>query len=241
LASTQGMRLRVSLPAPYSIRGTGLLAVAAALAMRANSSVGIRSLPPNILMNKEFKISTEWDGQRRKLYRTKCGACPNVFYAPKHAKAKFCSPECSASSNSRVSRMTVECWTCKLPLSRTASKIKAATHGVHFCSRKCKDIAQSIRGDGGCKAIQPLHFGTGKSSYRQANLDDLLTGCVDCGEKRLWMLEFHHIDGNRKNNKKTNLEPVCNNDHQKRHLRLVGGIWIRDNRVLTPRELLPLL
>lgn len=181
-------------------------------------------------------MSTELDGKKRRLYPQACLTCGKVFYARKDTGAVFCSRPCRYRRDSVVNRETVSCWTCKKVFTRKKSSVRKALHGIHFCSRACKDFAQSI--EGGCKEIRPGHYSNGKASYRRRNRQRLSDGCVDCGEKRLWLLQVHHIDGDRMNNDHANLEVLCSNDHCKRHLRFNGKRWLRDNRALTPRELL---
>lgn len=188
--------------------------------------------------NVDYIISTEWDGKTRRLIALWCGYCGEKFYARDKRKnrSKFCSRKCSATSNSIRNTTETECWVCKEIFRKINSSFILAKHGIYFCSRECKDKAQRI--DGGCNAIWPSHYKSGKTNYRERSRDRLKNGCVDCGEKRLWLLQIHHIDGNRSHNKRDNLEVVCNNGHQKRHLRFDGENWIRDNKSLTPRDLI---
>jgi hypothetical protein len=83
--------------------------------------------------------------------------------------------------------------------------------------------------------IRPSHYGTGSCKYRNYSQKEIADGCM-CGEKRPYALLIHHIDGNRKNNKKENLEVVCGTCHLLRHLKEVNGEWQYDFRALTPRD-----
>lgn len=67
--------------------------------------------------------------------------------------------------------------------------------------------------------------------------EELNQGC-QCGEKKIYKLEIHHVDGNHKNNSKDNLEVVCSNCHKVRHLMLTKDGWRYYYRALTPRELI---
>lgn len=130
---------------------------------------------------------------------------------------------------------------CGISFKKRISHLGNSVHGIYFCSRKCKDAGQTI--DGGVKEIQPPHYGTasGDHRYREKNYGILISGCVDCGEKKMWMLHIHHIDGNRRNSKPPNLEVVCSNHHLKRHLVLVDGEWVVNFKHLTPRYVLSTL
>jgi hypothetical protein len=122
----------------------------------------------------------------------------------------------------------VSCSFCSKVFGKAKSRLKSK-HGVYFCSRICKDKGQSI--EGGVTAIQPDHYGNGIHNYR-SKVD--LTMCVGCGESRNFLLVAHHIDGDRKNNLRENLECVCQNCHALRHLKCVDGVWIYCSKVLTP-------
>jgi 5-methylcytosine-specific restriction endonuclease McrA len=109
---------------------------------------------------------------------------------------------------------------------------------LFFCSRKCKEYAQSLAG--GCKEIQPAHYGTGSGleQYRNNAFCEYGKVCCDCKEAREHLLQVHHIDGVRVHNDIKNLEVVCPTCHVRRHLRLLDGRWVMDFRGLTPREML---
>lgn len=60
-----------------------------------------------------------------------------------------------------------------------------------------------------------------------------------CNETRKYLFEVHHKDSDRENNVKENLEIVCCNCHNKRHLKIdESGEWIYDSKSLTPRDLI---
>jgi hypothetical protein len=176
------------------------------------------------------KISSEYDGKRRRLFEKSCQQCNRSFWSPKHIDPKFCSREC-ASTASRIRRVSVECANCGCTLLRKPSQLKNAKHGLFFCGRPCKEKAQSIGGS--CPQIRPGHYSSGAYRKRKKGPE-----CVDCNEKRRFLLLEHHIDGDRANSKDGNLETVCGTCHMKRHLVLVDGAWKFNTNFLTPRELL---
>lgn len=66
--------------------------------------------------------------------------------------------------------------------------------------------------------------------------------CIDCKEKRPYLLQVHHIDWNHNNNKDENLEVVCANCHVKRHLWNKNWVLIYwPKYYLTDRHLLKIL
>lgn len=185
----------------------------------------------------ECKVSTEWDNgtRKRKLFKQTCARCSNDFWVPKHRilASKFCGRQCANAADPQ-DRITIQCHHCGCDVVRLASRLKNAKHGFHFCSRKCKEVAQSLNGN--CDAIRPDHYGTsdGSRTYRQF----INTRCVDCPEARRYLLLVHHIDGDRSHNDPSNLETVCATCHMRRHLRQTDNGWMFCTSSLTPRDLL---
>ena len=149
-----------------------------------------------------------WGGQKRKLSLFTCEQCDKSFYArpPRgDRKVRFCSPECS--SIARRTRSLITCSVCGKQVERTPSKVKLAKHGFMFCSRVCKEQAQSIESD---IPIKPSHYKEGKSVYRSRAIKEYGASCKKCGyssDER--MLDVHHIDKKRSNNKLENLVVLC--------------------------------
>ncbi len=181
--------------------------------------------------NARTKISTEYDGKRRRLFEKPCHQCKGMFWSPKHVSLKCCSPACAAKA--RIKRVAVACANCGCTVLKKPSGLKTSKHGLYFCKLLCKNLAQ--RWGGSCPEIQPGHYGPG--SYRSRALRGKQQ-CVDCKEKRLYVLFAHHKDGDRKNHDDDNLELVCGSCHMKRHLVYVGDQWRYNTKFLTPREML---
>lgn len=179
-------------------------------------------------------------GRKRLAEKHICICCGNDFLRRKtvannRKKTECCSAKCA--SKNRKHTIEVECFNCGKNVWKTPSKIKAAKHNVYFCSRKCKDVAQSL--DGGCEAIRPGHYGNGMASYRSIAKRSSKWECR-CGVKYDGILSVHHKDGNRENNTASNLEVVCPLCHYIRHMdKLENGEWAMRNTVLTPREKIP--
>ena len=103
--------------------------------------------------------------------------------------------------------MQCTCHTCGSSFERIQSHTGFATtkSGLYFCSRACKDTAQQIGGD-----IQLDRYTDGKHRYRKRALRDNGRVCEDCGyDEDDQMLDVHHEDGDRGNNKISNLKVVC--------------------------------
>lgn len=180
-------------------------------------------------MERKFIVSDVWDGQQRMLYSHICPVCNCEFFAPPKQKAIYCSRLCYDARRKKI-RTDLICRVCDKTFSRLPSKMAMAKHSSGFCSRQCKDVGQSHLGN--CPDIHPAHYGSEASYEGRIKLDK----CTSCGESRRFLLLTHHIDGNRKHNKKENLECVCFNCHVIRHLQLVDGVWRYWTKSLTPRD-----
>jgi hypothetical protein len=152
-----------------------------------------------------YKISTEYDGKPRRVWPKVCEQCNEVFYAPRHTleKRRYCSEKCRGLSDR--DRVDVECAFCHKQFSRTIGRITLPKSGLNFCSRKCKDAAQSI--DFGF--LHYDHYKDGKNCYRDRALR-YIKQCQKCGySKDLRMIDVHHKNGNRDDGSWKNLEVLC--------------------------------
>lgn len=194
-------------------------------------------------MNKEIWFIEKGTSHRRKGKEVFCqnDHCKKKFIDRLNGRKKYCSTLCRGIANRK--QLILNCDCCKKTFNRVKSKLSQSKSGLHFCSRKCKEKAQSLNcQENKFNAIKPNHYGTGggKHDYRNKCFTNALSiSCVDCGEVRKFLLSVHHIDGDRRNNKLNNLEIVCHNCHAKRHLRQdMNGEWIFITDSLTPRELI---
>ena len=162
-----------------------------------------------------FIISTQWDGQLRKLYPTQCKNtnCNKIFYLPTHRYAKYCSRNCATEL--RKNKTECVCVLCRNIFYRRPSSLVKSKSGFYFCSRKCKDTAQQV---GGILEIQPGHYKDGSTHYRDKALKYYGHKCMRCGySKYPAILKVHHRDRNRTNNDIKNLEVLCPNCHEEEH------------------------
>lgn len=154
--------------------------------------------------------SNAYDGKPRWLEKRVCENkdCEKEFLAASHRKSRFCSPICQTNA-SRV-QITFICDTCGIKFTRSPSNKNKSKHGFYFCSRVCKENAQSLKGH--IPAIRPPHYGNsnGITTYRERAFKKYGIICSRCkyvGDDR--MLDVHHLDGNRQNNQIINLEVLC--------------------------------
>ena len=186
-------------------------------------------------MEKLFVLES---GIKRKAEEYKCKKCGKNFLRRICKKpAKYCSKKCRENRR----KVKIKCDGCGQITLKQISTLKNSKHGFHFCNRKCKEKAQSFKGN--CPEIRPSHYGTSllegaKKSFRKyaENLE-----CIGCGEKKSYLLQIHHIDGNKLNNIKSNFEVVCSNCHIKRHLFKKENDWVYWPKALTSRNLLKIL
>lgn len=129
---------------------------------------------------------------------------------------------------------------------------------------KTKSIDEFYKGAGKCKLCQhaynKIHNEKNKDKYREyqrksskscynrgqtfINKHRAICGCIKCGEKRYWIIDYHHIDPNTKDNPipyyksctleilKTELRkciPLCRNCHTDFHYQeKQNGISIKE-------------
>ncbi len=94
--------------------------------------------------------------------------------------------------------------------------MRRSKHGKLFCSRACKEEAQSDVSFG----ISPPHYGTGnlQNSYRRLALQHNAPRCTICGyDAHENVLEVHHKDKDRSNNELENLVVLCPTCHKELH------------------------
>ncbi len=171
------------------------------------------------------------DGSKRQVVEITCETCGDIFCRRLNGTQRFCSVKCRGLGTR--DRIKLNCSNCGNEFECKPSRKTSSKHGYYFCSQKCHNAAQCV--NSGIQMIRPSHYVDGRFAYRRTCKEMLQNGCC-CGEKRLYLLVIHHIDGNRKNNKQENLEAVCGNCHILRHLKMVDGIWQFDSKALTPRE-----
>lgn len=168
------------------------------------------------------------------MIETFCKLCCKKFYAQakelNRGNAKFCSKSCSTKNyfSSKTIIPNCTCTICKIQFYRSKSKQSISRSGLQFCSRKCKEYAQSLKGN--IKEIQPKHYGTGKADYckhyRKIAFDYYPHKCDLCGYcKIVDILEVHHKNHNRLDDSIENLQILCSRCHDEHHYLTKSGKW----------------
>lgn len=154
-------------------------------------------------LNQEIVLEDSY-GKRRTHVVVSCALCKKLFYKPKrflYRRSKHC---CSAKCAALIQERKVEtaCAFCNkkinVKFSRTTNK-----SGLNFCSRKCKEKAQSIESG----ILTCAHYGTGTSQAREIAFRNYGEKCEWCSDTLL--LDVHHLDHNWMNNSIQNLMVLC--------------------------------
>ena len=183
----------------------------------------------------------EPNGKRSKGVWIKCGQCSSWFVGRyfKGVLPTLCSIKCRNVA-SKGESVTLTCCACGDTFTRIKSKhernLSFNKTELVFCSRLCKDTAQSLNSD--FPELRPDHYGTGLGlhDYRDKALAEHGAKCKHCDITHLALLEVHHADGDRLNNNPSNLEVLCGNHHLSRHMRFLDGAWVVSKNSLTPRD-----
>lgn len=115
----------------------------------------------------------------------------------KRNKHFYCSKECCNESKKR--KIELECANCGKKIYTTPHKLKQSKSGKKFCSQSCSNSYNNT-----------MRKKESLNTYRRIAFEQYEHKCKICGwnkDKRI--LEVHHIDENRKNNKINNLIILC--------------------------------
>jgi len=166
--------------------------------------------------------STQWDGGLRILFLQECQQCHKPYYAPKHSPGKFCNYKCYLDNKAaNAKKLSFTCAQCGISFTRRwDSKPKS---GLYFCSRICKEKAQSLTGIPG---FQLPHYGQGESNYRAIAFRHYDKKCNRCSYSEIpEILQVHHKDRDQSHNHYSNLEVLCPNCHYGEHFLAKDGWW----------------
>lgn len=109
--------------------------------------------------------------------------------------------------------MNLQCANCGKEINKTPSQIKRSKTGNMYCSKTC---AVSKNNKLFKKWENHPQYKKGTNCYRNIKLESLSKEkqlCEKCGISDKRVLQVHHKDKNRQNNKLENLELLCANCH----------------------------
>lgn len=141
-----------------------------------------------------------------------CKKCGKDFYAKpfwiKKGYGNFCSTKCQYEG--RKSGRKVKCEVCGKEVYRSLSRLSRSKSKNFFCGKTCqtKWRNQVFIGE------KHANWKHGKNSYRSVlERNRIPKICRLCSSKDVRVLETHHLDKNRENNKLSNLVWLCRNCH----------------------------
>lgn len=159
-------------------------------------------------------------GKLRYGKKIQCACCHTEFITRIDQPQKFCSKRCQYKFRTLSNCIQTECAWCHKPIQIKISQHKRCKSGLHFCSSECHGLASRL--EGGLTEVMPAQYGNGSGQYTYRKLfttEEMFCHVPGCGYNRHpSVIVVHHLDGNRKNNVKSNLLPVCCNCHEEIHL-----------------------
>ena len=170
-------------------------------------------------------------GKMDLMARVDCAVCSKNFYAKPWlmalGQARYCSRTC-ANIGVRKGKQVI-CSTCGKGIYRSPRDLQRSKSSKYFCDKRCQTLWRNTT------FVGELHgnFNNGRAAYRS-----ILTRtgreriCELCRTKDTRILQAHHIDRDRTNNKTSNLAWLCLNCHFLVHHYDVG----RDRGLLVERS-----
>lgn len=144
-----------------------------------------------------------------------CVVCKKYFETNyNNRRVKTCSKKCTKELRSKnrlingtnAKLIIVNCSNCNANLIRSLSSVNTNKTQKYFCSSACKRKILSI-------SRTTVGKYTNKTYIRNVN-----AVCYMCGESRKYLLDIHHLDGNKLNNIDMNIIPLCKKCHAIMHL-----------------------
>lgn len=165
------------------------------------------------------------------MAKARCAVCEKEFYAKPWHLRKGWSKHCSrACANIGVRRgQEVECATCGKKIYRSPKDLARSKSSKYFCNKHCQTLWRNKT------FVGELHgnYKSGRAAYRSIlSRTNRARTCEVCATKDARILQVHHIDRNRTNNKTSNLAWLCLNCHFLVHHYDVG----RDRGLLKARS-----
>jgi hypothetical protein len=143
-----------------------------------------------------------------------CERCKKEFYAKpswiKKGQGKYCSRKCGHES--KKNGKIVKCYICKKEVYKKRKNIEGSKSGKLFCSKRCSLNWKNTTLIG--EKHNNWKHGGNSSSYRNIiKRSSREIVCQICGNGDFRVLDVHHKDRNRRNNKLNNLIWLCCNCH----------------------------
>lgn len=161
-------------------------------------------MPKNRLKTFKYCSRACKDKSNKVQIERNCAVCDKKFthISSRCNKAKYCSRLCYHRSQKGKGSQEFTCATCNKKFMGSPSK------RYRFCTTKC-------RGEFQRKPETYTHFTNLRKALKRRGL---VEKCEMCGYDEIKeILGIHHIDENRKNNKRENLMIVCPNCHSILH------------------------
>ena len=159
------------------------------------------------------------------MFIVSCKVCgrkfkPNISHL-KRGWSKCCSKKCR--DESLKNGKFVSCDTCGKKVWRTPRHFKYSKSGKFFCTKSCQTLWRNkvYSGPNHALWIEGSSSGFYRKKFLKSNIPVI---CNLCNEKDKRILQVHHIDGDRQNNKIDNLVWVCLNCHHLIHNHSVSPI-----------------
>lgn len=199
----------------------------------------------------ELTVPDSTGKYRRRATEYTCLECGKTFLSRIRSAGKnppkYCGHACAGKSRrvavhkpriKRNQHLTGQqefiCDICQKPYLRQPYRNRGV---LLVCSLACRAVAgrpeNGFRGD----QVSKSHYGKFLRRTRE-------WACVGCGQNTAFLVQIHHIDGNRDNNPVdgSNHEIVCDTCHKLRHLiPTPDGAWRYKSSALTPRDAIPAL
>lgn len=169
-------------------------------------------------ISEESRRKMGWrKGRLFTAYWKSCEVCGARFKTvPSSSKQHTCSSKCMGIKK-RFERKIYKCTLC----GKDMTEIK--TSGRKYCNNRCKINALAILKKQ--RSANKRIFGRWRNRRTlKAYLLDKYKACQLCGwNSKIEVLELHHIDRNKKNNKEYNLLLLCPNCHSINHYEALDG------------------
>ena len=148
--------------------------------------------------------------------KTECNMCSKAFSVKQSrldaGGGKFCSRACHHESMRNGEY--VRCDTCDTETYKSPQDLQSSQSDKFFCSKSCQTVWRNKQFSGSDHAL----WKNGANAYRRIlNTSSKPQKCKRCGIDDRRVLEGHHIDGDRSNNKLENLCWLCHNCHRLIH------------------------